>query len=220
MADLNTVFHQKVFYAEAATQQRCAQAEAALARGMADLKIQHEQQASALNERYHHHAAQLDSVFEKLDAALSGRPRPNSTPATGKPRCNSKRLSGNRGADAREPSTGTVDCHRSRFSRNPHSDGATGLRDEALSRNRMPKLVFATSLPSPRLVFVRRSRRLRSVLKRKCRSSKRPMSNSSLNSTSASGKGNSHSGSCRFHRRSDSDRGGFAVSALADEAPE
>lgn len=70
VADLNTVFHQKVFYAEAATQQRCSQAEAALARGMEDLKIQHEQQASALNERYHHHAAQLDSVFEKLDGAF------------------------------------------------------------------------------------------------------------------------------------------------------
>ncbi len=70
VADLNTVFHQKVYYAEAATQHRCSEVETALERFRADLASKHEQQAIALDLRDREHAASLDAAFQKAASEL------------------------------------------------------------------------------------------------------------------------------------------------------
>jgi O-antigen chain-terminating methyltransferase len=71
VADLNTVFHQKVSYAESATQQRCAQVEAALDRLAADVASRHEQQILALNENHSRHLATVDAAFAKTSSELA-----------------------------------------------------------------------------------------------------------------------------------------------------
>jgi 2-polyprenyl-3-methyl-5-hydroxy-6-metoxy-1,4-benzoquinol methylase len=70
VADLNAVFQQKASYIESAAQQRFAQAEGALEQRVADLRTRYEQQASALNERYQQHAALIDAACLRLDAAF------------------------------------------------------------------------------------------------------------------------------------------------------
>lgn len=71
VADLNTVFHQKVFYAESATQQRCGQVEAALQRLAAEVASAREEQTLALEEQHRRQVNKLDACFEERIASLA-----------------------------------------------------------------------------------------------------------------------------------------------------